>query len=132
VPSYEASFRTLIGRDKPAYVPKANFAPAETIRIVHKAGGVAVLAHPTIDNTIDHLEMLTGLGLDGIEVYNPSIGRGERDRFKHFAERYRLITTGGSDYHGLEGRYGVVGSEKVPAKLLDTLKTRCQTIRNSN
>lgn len=132
VPSYEASFRTYIGRDKPAYVPKANFVPAETIRIVHRAGGVAVLAHPTIDNTIDHLEMLTGLGLDGVEIYHPSVGKANRDRFKHLAERYRLITTGGSDYHGLEGRYGIVGSEKVPARLLDDLKRRCQSIRNSH
>jgi len=132
VKSYEASFRDYIGKDKPAYVPKANFTPADTIRIVHRAGGVAVLAHPTIDSTIDHLEMLVGLGLDGVEVYHPSIGKGERDRFKHLAERHRLITTGGSDYHGLEGRYGTVGSEKVPARLLVDLKQRCQTIRNSN
>lgn len=132
VRSYEASFREYIGKDKPAYIPKANFTPAETIKIVHQAGGVAVLAHPTIDDTIDHLEMLVGLGLDGIEAYHPSIGKSDRDRFKHLAERHRLITTGGSDYHGLEGRYGTIGSEKVPARLLDDLKKRCQTIRNSN
>lgn len=119
---YEEAFQKYIGSDGPAYVPKANFTPQEAIELTHEAGGLAVLAHPGIDDKAQHLDMLLGLGLDGIEVYHPAHTQADIDRFKHLAERYRLVITGGSDYHGSESRYSMVGSQKVPRSCLENMK----------
>ncbi|UCD62670.1 MAG: PHP domain-containing protein [Candidatus Zixiibacteriota bacterium] len=119
---YEQAFHKYIGFDGPAYVPKANFTPKKAIDLIHRAGGRAVLAHPGIDDKGGFVGMLVDLGLDGIEVYHPSHTRPDVDRFKHLAGRYRLVVTGGSDFHGVESRYGMVGSQKVPLSHLDNLK----------
>jgi len=83
--------------------------PAQVIKAIHDAGGIAVLAHPcccnvfNLDNFVGHL---VNLGLDGIETYYPY------DRFRgvlkfssrklpfELAKKYNLIQTGGSDEHG--------------------------------
>ena len=130
VRTYEEAFEKYLGDNKPAYVPKQNFAPDVTIAMIHEAGGVAVLAHPNIDAAYSHLDRLAGMGLDGIEVYHPSCSQRDTDWFKHLAEKHRLIVTGGSDFHGMEDRYGAVGSQRVPAELLAALKQRAQQKRN--
>ncbi len=124
--TYEEAFEKYIGDGKPAFVPKVNFSPAEAIMLIHKAGGVAVLAHPAINETYRHIEMLTGLELDGIEAFHPAHKQWHIDTFKHMAEQYRLIVTGGSDFHGREGRYGDIGSQHVPEKYLVLLQSRAQ------
>lgn len=124
--SYEEAFARYIGNNKPAYVPKKNMTPVEAIKLIHRTGGIAVLAHPMIDNACRHIETLAGLGLDGIEIYHPSNRQGDGDRLKQTAERFRLVATGGSDYHGLEDSLGMIGSQKVPAELLVKMKEKCQ------
>jgi len=123
---YEEAFVRYIGNNKPAYVPKKNMTPVEAIKLIHSAGGIAVLAHPMIDNACRHIEALVGLGLDGIEIYHPSNRQSDGDRLKQTAERFRLVTTGGSDYHGLEDHVGMIGSQKVPVGLLVKFKEKCQ------
>ncbi len=124
VGSYEEAFEKYIRDGGPAYVPKMNFAPEEAISLVHQAGGVAVLAHPVIDNTARHIDMLAGLGLDGIEIYHPVHKHSDTERLKHLAERYRLLVSGGSDFHGRSHRYGMIGSQNVPEECLDKLKQK--------
>jgi predicted metal-dependent phosphoesterase TrpH len=107
-------------------VQKKNFTPEEAITLIHKAGGIVILAHPAIDETYRHLELLVGLGLDGIEVFHPAHKQKHIDQFKHMAERYRLTISGGSDYHGREGNYGDVGSQHVPEECLEAFRHRAQ------
>jgi predicted metal-dependent phosphoesterase TrpH len=124
VGSYEEAFEKYIRNGGPAYVAKRSFLPEEAISLVHRAGGVTVLAHPVIDNTARHVEMLAGLGLDGIEIYHPVHRQNDIKRLKNLAERYRLLVSGGSDFHGRSTMYGMVGSQNVPEELLDELKQR--------
>lgn len=121
---YEQAFERYIGDNGPAYVPKKNFTPKQAIDLIHNANGLAVLAHPGITNKERYLEMLIEFGLDGIEVYHSSHKQSDIDRYKHLAERYRLIKTGGSDFHGHEDRYGTVGSQKVPYEYFEILKQK--------
>jgi hypothetical protein len=123
------AFQRWIGLGGPAYVPKRKFSPQEAIDLIHQAGGAAVLAHPMIDSAIDHLETLVAQGLDGIEVYHSAQKRSDTDRLLHLAEQYRLIVTGGSDFHSTDGRYGLIGSQKVPVRLLEQLDKRVNQIR---
>jgi len=83
--------------------------PAKVIKAIHKAGGIAVLAHPACCFTpsLDELvKNLVKLGLDGIEVYYPYARHRRIVKFhtiknvEKMADKYNLIKTGGTDEHG--------------------------------
>lgn len=126
VHSYEEAFRKFIGDQAPAYVPKENFAPQEAIDMVHQAGGVVVMAHPTIAGAEKHIELLHGFGLDGVEVYHPHNKASDRDRLRETARRLRLCITGGSDFHGRGSSTNRIGSQRVPVSCLEGLLERAK------
>lgn len=130
--SYEAAFEKYLRNGGPAFVAKKNFVPGEAISLVHGAGGVAVLAHPVIDDNWRHTEMLVDLGLDGLEVYHPVHRQSDIETLRHLAERYGLLVSGGSDFHGRSTRYGTVGSQNVPEELLEILKQRAAQRREKH
>lgn len=77
------------------------------IQAIKKAGGVAIWAHPkkvekeyNIDFT-ELLDRLIEIGIDGIEVYNCLHSLDDAKRYEAEARKRNLITSGGSDYHGL-------------------------------
>lgn len=72
----------------------------KVIDIVKKAGGVAVLAHPGRLYNADQLETLVQGGFDGIETKHPSHNYEIQKVIEEFAEKYNLLMTGGSDFHG--------------------------------
>lgn len=83
--------------------------PKRIIDAIHKAGGIAVLAHPACCFTLslDRLvKKLTKLGLDGIEVYYPYPRHRGIIKFHtvktvgKLGDKYNLIKTGGTDEHG--------------------------------
>lgn len=85
--------------------------PKTIINAIHKAGGIAVLAHPACCFTwtgLDRLvKKLTKLGMDGIEVYYPYPRHRAIVKFhtvkkvEKLADKYNLIKTGGTDEHSL-------------------------------
>lgn len=129
VNGYQEAFDRYIKKDGPAYVPKAFFEPAEAIDMVHRAGGITVLAHPMIDNMLRHLDRLVAMGLDGIEVRHSNHSAGDVSRLGKIASRHGLLRSGGSDFHGREGRHGQVGSQQVPVEYLDPMKQHLSKIR---
>lgn len=79
------------------------------IDAIHKAGGIAVLAHPACCwalNLDRFVKKLISYGLDGIEVYYPyKRHRGiikfhKTETVAKIANKYNLIKTGGTDLHG--------------------------------
>ena len=70
--------------------------------LIHSARGVAVMAHPVLYNNIELLEELAASGkLDGVEVDHYTANDQQRKQLREIAEKYNLIVTGGSDFHGL-------------------------------
>lgn len=124
VGSYQEAFDKFIGRKGPAYVPKVLLTPQDAIAMVHNAGGVAVLAHPFVDDMARHIPILAELGLDGIEVKHSNHSAEQAARLERLAAKHRLAVSGGSDFHGREGRHGAIGSQRVPALYLQELKQR--------
>lgn len=75
------------------------------LEAIKTAGGKASLAHPYQTGLPDgELEALVGRlkgwGLDAIECYYPKYSVEQQTFYIHLAEKYRLHTTGGSDFHG--------------------------------
>lgn len=127
---------------KDAYIPREAMTPKEALDLVHKVGGIAVLAHPCwnlakkIDNDIifddKALDDLVKMGLDGLEVYahrdNEEDTKVCIEHFEQLALKNNLVITGGSDFHGFGSAGKKLGFEdfylKVPEKVLLDLKLR--------
>ena len=92
----------FIGRGGPAYVQMREFDPRLCIEAVHQAGGVAVLAHPTVETVDRWVARLVEMGLDGVEALRPALQGNEQLYVEKAAEHFRLMITGGSDWHGRE------------------------------
>lgn len=73
----------------------------EALSLIKQADGVAVLAHPGVYGNFDIIDELCGLGLDGIEVFHSRQSADDQKAAAQAAERYGLIKTGGSDFHGM-------------------------------
>ena len=51
------------------------------------------------------MEQLLKNGIEGIEAIYPKHSAEETEKYLALAEKYHLLVTGGSDYHGIAGRY---------------------------
>lgn len=87
---------------KPAYVPVHFISMAEGVKLLHEAGGIAVLAHPgqNLQGDYAFLEQMIETGIDGIEAYSSYHGNVEAAWFENFAKQHGLFVTCGSDFHG--------------------------------
>ncbi len=107
VGSIDEAFERYLGEGKPAYVPRPDVTIADAIQVIHNAGGLASLAHPGLHNHDDALPDLVASGLDAIEVYHVTHAHGQVTHYRRLAERWGLLVTGGSDFHGaVGGDYG--------------------------
>jgi len=106
VSSTEEAFERYLAKGRPAYVERYRLYPAEGIRMIREAGGVAVVAHPfTWLRDEAKLEAslvgLKALGLAGVEAYYSEHSPEQIIALLRMAKRLDLLATGGSDYHGL-------------------------------
>jgi len=116
IASLKEAFTKYIGRDGPAYVERKRLTPVEAVELILRTNGLPVLAHPlTINNPETMVIELKAVSLIGIEAYYDSYTADEINRLVSLADRYNLIATGGSDYHGLElGFETEIGGAGVP------------------
>ncbi|MEW6748471.1 MAG: PHP domain-containing protein [Candidatus Micrarchaeota archaeon] len=128
-------FDQLLGRGKPAFLGRERgFLLADAIKLVHGAGGLAIMAHP-FHYPYDTKKLLTDfkrLGGDGVETYyDYHANRHEGDApegmnedlmegAKALAEEIGLLESGGSDFHGKRGRR--LGCFGAPDAILEDLK----------
>jgi predicted metal-dependent phosphoesterase TrpH len=103
VSSFGQAFGRYLGRDAPAFVRMRPFGPEVCIEAIHKAGGLAVLAHPSIEVVDRWVAPLAQMGVDGVESYRPALSGNEELYIEKAAEHFGLFVTGGSDWHGREG-----------------------------
>ncbi len=91
--------------------------------LIHSARGVAVMAHPAMYESLDLLEELAAeKKIDGVEVYHYSADEEKRRELLSIAEKYDLIVTGGSDFHGLYNAVPThLGSETTSKENLDRI-----------
>lgn len=100
VRSFAEAFDRFIGDRGPAFFPVQLLTPADAVGIIHRAGGVAVWAHPPLDLFQAELSRLAAEGLDGVEAYRPRSPASETAILLAGAAASSLLVTGGSDWHG--------------------------------
>lgn len=78
---------------------------AEAVELIHESGGKAFLAHPFAygmkDNEVEFLvQVAVNAGIDGIELKHSSNKNDHVQKVRSFADRYNLLCSGGTDFHG--------------------------------
>ncbi len=106
VGSVQEAFNEYLAENAKGNVPKEKVTAEEAIRLIHDAGGVAILAHPnnckcgTNEETENYILQLREKGLDGIEARYNLHSLQDTARYLDLAARHGLLTSGGSDFHG--------------------------------
>jgi hypothetical protein len=123
ITSIKQAFTEYLSRDGPAYVEREKMTPAEAVELIVKAKGLAVLAHPLTAGDPEALTTeLKAAGLVGIEAHYDGYSAEEIKQLVGLARRHNLITTGGSDYHGLEpDNETAIGGANVPIESAEQL-----------
>ena len=109
----------------------------ESIELIRSAGGIPILAHPGIYQVSDRrklVELCVNAGVKGIEVeytYRKNRPFYDTDKanwaqeflpefYRGIAEKFNLVKSGGSDYHG--GKKGIkMGEANVPDSYLKNI-----------
>jgi predicted metal-dependent phosphoesterase TrpH len=134
VDSITEAFERFLRRGAPAFVDRRRLGLAEAVRLISSSGGVAVIAHPGIIRTDPAgLERLVRegvrLGVGGLECYYPLHDEETLHRCLALTKKYRLVATGGSDFHGTmkpKSRLGqAYDGRPVPDSVLAELKALC-------
>ncbi len=123
ISSLAEAFAKYIGHGGPAYVERDKMTPAEAVKLIIRANGLPVLAHPsTVNNPQALVIELKAAGLVGIEAYYKDYTAEETEGWVSLARRHNLIATGGSDYHGLDDSTEVmIGGTVVPPECVERL-----------
>ena len=106
VPDVPSAFSPdWIGTGGRAYVAKEAVTPVEAVEFIHGAGGVAVLAHPSIHagaRAVPEpvIRDMAAAGLDGLEADHPDHPPADRDHWRALAAELGMEATGSSDCHG--------------------------------
>ena len=109
------AFDRYLGNGRSAFVPKDQLPITEAIAMIHRARGLAILAHPGTSGTRDRIEALAANGLDGVETRHPSHGAEDIARLTVLVDHFGLVPSGGSDWHGATDGNRVLGMMRVPA-----------------
>lgn len=128
--SKEEAFEKYLFDGCETYLTREYYNTKQIIDIIHNAGGIAILAHPTLyklsDNGIIKLvEQLCDEGLDAVEGYYSTYTKKEEEFILSLAKKYNLTISGGSDFHGetkpgLDMKTGY-GNLNIPDELIDII-----------
>lgn len=104
VTSIQEAFDKYLGENRLAFVPSSRLTPIDAVKLIRECDGYSVIAHPLQLFKLGKLELLIEAlipyGLDGMEVHYPNYTDSEKNALLCLADRYNLIVTGGSDFHG--------------------------------
>ncbi len=114
-------FDKYLGEKSPYYVPKTTPNYDEVIPMIHKADGIAIIAHPHLLNNISIVYGLIDANLDGIEVYCPKAANYYVNLFEELVKQRGLLATGGSDFHGEPTDIEHFGKYSAPESCLKEL-----------
>jgi predicted metal-dependent phosphoesterase TrpH len=125
IAAFEEAFDRYIGHGGPAYVAREKMTPVEAVALVVRSKGLPVLAHPfTVKDPETMVKQLKPAGLVGIEAYYKDNTPQATIATLKLAQKYSLIATGGTDYHGIsDSREVMMGGVEVPMKAAEQLLT---------
>lgn len=130
VKSEQEAFERYIATGKPAYVARERVSGIDAVDLLHEAGGIAVLAHPGHWISDYVIRTLVEAGLDGIETIHPSHDKMLTGYYTSLAKRFKLLRSGGSDFHGRPNEGERLGAYSIPYPRLERLRRRAHAIQS--
>lgn len=131
VKSSQEAFSRYLNYDAPCFVPREYMQPERAISLILQSGGLPVLAHPLLYKLPPAelealLRRLKEAGLMGLEVYYSSNTNFDEQICFGLANRFGLLMTGGSDFHGTNKPNLYLGTGRnsnlnIPEQLLEPL-----------
>jgi predicted metal-dependent phosphoesterase TrpH len=116
---------------RPAFRARRAPSVAESIEMIHAAGGVAVWAHPFWDvstpgQVLDAIDRFAAAGLDGVECFYATHTREQAELLADRCAELALLSTGSADFHGPHHRrfsrfrgFSTFGREPVLGPIAD-------------
>lgn len=131
VKSRAEAFERFIGDHAPCFIPRQKVTPMQAVKLIRKAGGIPILAHPVLyhmgkEKLEKLIRELKAAGLAGLEAVYSTYNSSEERQMRQLAEKYELLISGGSDFHG-KNKPGLdlgsgYGHLFIPEKILQDLK----------
>lgn len=133
VKSRDEAFVDLLHNNSRFYVSHAAPTPVEAIKLIRRAGGVAVIAHPFASHRgkilkSEDFSELVEAGLSGIEVDHRDQNPDERIMLRNIARDLNLVITGSSDYHGT-GKLNQLAENRTDRAQWDILESQANARR---
>ncbi len=132
VKSVREAFDRYLHANGPANVPRERLTPADAVRVIRRAGGVPVFAHPGLADRDALIPELVAAGLMGIEAIYAEHSAAQIAHYTALCRAHGLVATGGSDYHGEKsGRANPLGHPPVPMSVWEELKDAARRARET-
>jgi len=128
--SVQDAFDLWLASGQPAYVPRTGPSPADVVKAIHDAHGIASFAHPGVTERDDLVAPLAEIGLDAIEAYHSDHTPEDTAAYRRMAARLGILITGGSDFHGenpdepMRAQRSVLGAVVLPKEDFAALESR--------
>ncbi len=123
------AFDRYLATGAPAFIERIGPPPADVVKLIDEAGGLAAIAHPGKLKLDEIIPIMVDAGMPAIEVFHSDHDAADVARYQSLAARFGLLVTGGSDYHGPGtgrasnlGRIGI--SEEAFAALADRARAK--------
>lgn len=121
---YGARYQELFGKNGPIHNPCRYDSVDQVLDTIRAAGGVAVLAHPSVYRSMELAAELAAAGrIDGLEIDHPRNTSEDKEALRGLAARYDLLVTGGTDFHGrYAGTLRPIGSCTAPEETIQRIE----------
>jgi predicted metal-dependent phosphoesterase TrpH len=133
VSSIKLAFEKYLAPGGLAYFDKERLSAKQAIGMVLECEGIPVLAHPAQLRTENSAQLdrivkdLLDIGLAGLEVIHSDHDEAKVSQYTQLADRYNLLKTGGSDFHGKAVKdieLGWARGRRIPREFFDALVQR--------
>ncbi len=126
VKTMQKAFQRYLGEKQRCYVGGMTVTVNEAIDVIQRAGGFAVLAHPhSLPQKL--LTALSHMPFDGIEVYYGNLSLKQEQPMLSLAVHKNWLMTGGSDFHGEQKSYHMLGASFTPVETFAQFVARAQS-----
>lgn len=132
IQTVDEAFETILKEGNGYYTPPKRLDVFQTIKFIKSINAVAVLAHPFLNLTEKELLLFLpdakNSGLDAMETRYSDYDEETTEKAKRMADKYELLESGGSDFHGEIKPLISMGSGRgtlcVPIEYMESLQKR--------
>ena len=116
VKDVKEAFDTIFREPDLKAIKKVTLPTRKVVEVIHKAGGLAVMAHPMEQRRRSEsfeefkqrmyriMDRMIEYGIDGIECFHPSASPEQSKLLVAYAKEHGLMITRGTDFHSRENR----------------------------